>query len=82
MQHIQNYASKLNLHWFFFSGSFYWEVDKDQHDKEPELLFTENDTNYKRLFNIEGSQYAKDAFHNYVIKGIDRINQKCTCCKF
>ena len=27
----------------FFSGSFYWEVDKDQHDKEPELLFTEND---------------------------------------
>ena len=23
----------------------------------------------------DGCQYAKDAFHNYVIKGIDRINQ-------
>ena len=31
--------------------------------------------NNKRLFNIEGSLYAKDAFQNYVIKGIDRVNQ-------
>lgn len=52
-----------------FIGSFYWEVDKDQDNKEPELLFTENETNHKRLFNVDGQHYSKDAFHNYVIKG-------------
>jgi hypothetical protein len=34
------------------------------------LLFTENDTNQKRLFNAENdSPYVKDAFHRYVIDG-------------
>jgi hypothetical protein len=34
------------------------------------LLFTENDTNQKRLFNVENdSPYVKDAFHRYVIDG-------------
>lgn len=36
----------------------------------PELLFTENETNTKRLWGKENSSpYVKDAFHNYVIKG-------------
>src|SRR4051812_5562787 len=35
----------------------------------PELLFTENDTNTKRLFGHEGSAFVKDAFHRYVIEG-------------
>lgn len=55
---------------FVWPGSFYWEVDKDQSNKEPELLFTENETNHKRLFNVDGQHYSKDAFHNYVIKGL------------
>jgi hypothetical protein len=37
---------------------------------EPELLFTENDTNTGRLFGSpNGATYTKDAFHRYVIHG-------------
>ncbi|KAK3084087.1 hypothetical protein FSP39_007907 [Pinctada imbricata] len=47
---------------------FYWEVDVDPDGQDPELLFTENNTNYKRLYNTDNSTpYVKDAFHNYVI---------------
>jgi len=35
-----------------------------------ELLFTENETNKKQLFNVKNaSPYVKDAFHRYVIEG-------------
>jgi hypothetical protein len=34
-----------------------------------ELLFTDNETNARRIFNYDGPQYAKDAFHEYVIHG-------------
>jgi hypothetical protein len=34
----------------------------------PELLFTENETNYERLWDGENnSLYVKDAFHNHII---------------
>jgi hypothetical protein len=34
----------------------------------PELLFTENETNYERVFGMQGaSRYAKDAFHARVV---------------
>ena len=37
---------------------------------KPELLFTENETNYIKLFNFrERTPYVKDAFHEYVIRG-------------
>jgi hypothetical protein len=37
---------------------------------KPELLFTENETNYVKLFNYrERVPYVKDAFHEYVIRG-------------
>jgi hypothetical protein len=37
---------------------------------KPELLFTENETNYVKLFNHrERVPYVKDAFHEYVIRG-------------
>ncbi|HSA79835.1 MAG TPA: hypothetical protein VLE23_03370, partial [Geminicoccaceae bacterium] len=37
---------------------------------EPELLFTDNDSNQKRLFGVDGGAgHFKDAFHDYVIKG-------------
>jgi hypothetical protein len=40
------------------------------YDGAPTPLFTENDTNTERLFGYgNGSQYAKDAFHRYVIEG-------------
>ena len=37
---------------------------------QPELLFTENETNNERLFGLKNrSPYVKDAFHEYVIRG-------------
>jgi hypothetical protein len=36
----------------------------------PELLFTENETNFERLYGTENpTPYRKDAFHDYVIHG-------------
>jgi hypothetical protein len=37
---------------------------------KPELLFTENETNYVKLFNYRDRvPYTKDAFHDYIIHG-------------
>ncbi|MEO0529800.1 MAG: glucosidase [Planctomycetota bacterium] len=39
-------------------------------DESPEWLFTENETNSKKLFGAANSTpYTKDAFHDYVIAG-------------
>jgi Mannosylglycerate hydrolase MGH1-like glycoside hydrolase domain len=36
----------------------------------PEWLFTENETNTRRLFGVDGPQpYVKDAFHRYIVGG-------------
>ncbi|NER82445.1 MAG: glucosidase, partial [Leptolyngbya sp. SIO1D8] len=36
----------------------------------PEILFTENETNYQALFGVENTTpYVKDAFHRYVVAG-------------
>jgi Mannosylglycerate hydrolase MGH1-like glycoside hydrolase domain len=41
-----------------------------QCDSNPELLFTENESNANRLWGQSNpSSYVKDAFHNYVIAG-------------
>jgi hypothetical protein len=38
---------------------------------QPELLFTENDTNSHRLFGVENpSPYVKDGINDYVVQGI------------
>jgi hypothetical protein len=36
---------------------------------EPQLLFTENETNNQRLFGGANRSYTKDAFHEYLIRG-------------
>ena len=37
---------------------------------EPVLLFTENDTNSRRLYGDQtGPRYVKDSFHDYVVQG-------------
>ena len=39
-------------------------------DGEPTLLFTENETNSRRLYgDQEGARYVKDSFHDYVVQG-------------
>ncbi|NJR62360.1 MAG: glucosidase [Cyanobacteria bacterium CRU_2_1] len=42
----------------------------------PALLFTENETNYQRLFNVENSSpYVKDGINNYVVNDqLDAVN--------
>lgn len=35
---------------------------------QPELIFTENDTNFQRLYGVQNkSPYVKDAFHDHII---------------
>jgi hypothetical protein len=39
-------------------------------DGQPTLLFTENETNTRRLYgDSEGARYVKDSFHDYVVHG-------------
>jgi hypothetical protein len=39
-------------------------------ERQPTLLFTENETNSRRLYgDQEGARYVKDSFHGYVIHG-------------
>ncbi|CAF1070756.1 unnamed protein product [Rotaria sordida] len=39
-------------------------------DQVPEVLFTENETNLKKLYNMKNEYpYVKDAFHEYIVNG-------------
>lgn len=39
-------------------------------DVQPELIYTDNDTNYELLYGGENKvPYVKDAFHNYIVDG-------------
>lgn len=45
-------------------------VAAGSNDVLPELIFTENDTNFKKLYSGENkSPYVKDAFHAYIVDG-------------
>jgi hypothetical protein len=47
-------------------GKFFFEALS----RPDELLFTENETNYERLYGVDNaSPWVKDAFHRYVIHG-------------
>lgn len=50
-------------------GNYTWNLGVDQNGKSPEVLFTENETNYKRIYHLGRSTYAKDAFHTYLLFG-------------
>ncbi|HEY7369492.1 MAG TPA: glucosidase, partial [Thermoanaerobaculia bacterium] len=44
-------------------------------DGEPELLFTENESNAKRLWGVENeSPYVKDGIDEYVVRGLPSVN--------
>jgi hypothetical protein len=43
-------------------------VEVEGNDVSPTMLFTENDTNYERLYNGKNpSPYVKDAFHDHIV---------------
>lgn len=47
---------------------FLFDINPDENGQMPEVLCTENETNFKRLFNGQNqSPHVKDAFHEYVI---------------
>jgi hypothetical protein len=51
-------------------GAFVLLAERREELPAPQLLFTENETNFRRLFNVPNSSpYVKDAFHAYVIDG-------------
>ena len=64
------YAHVPNL-LVLFSGDYVFEINDPS--GESELLFTENETNMRRMSEPEGvlphDEGYKDAFHNYVISG-------------
>jgi hypothetical protein len=51
-------------------GRHFWMAGPMPDGTQPEILFTENETNTRRLFGTETwTPYVKDAFHEYVIQG-------------
>lgn len=51
-------------------GVFEWRAEADPDSDQPRLLFTENETNFKKLWGVGNEdQYVKDAFHRRVIEG-------------
>jgi hypothetical protein len=51
-------------------GQFFLEAGPDSGGKRPQLLFTENETNFTRLYGVDnGGSFVKDAFHEYIIRG-------------
>jgi hypothetical protein len=59
-------------------GRFRFAAQSLADGSAPAFLFTENETNVARLFGAtNASAYAKDAFHEYVVKGYrDAVNPK------
>ena len=48
--------------------SFFY-IDKGPDGTQPPLLFTENETNTKKLYQLDTyTEYTKDAFHRYVVE--------------
>ena len=65
--------------------SYYLYCDLERGSKGNSLLFTENETNYQRLFNVPNSSpYVKDGIDNYVVNGDkDSVNfSQCSGTKF
>jgi hypothetical protein len=57
---IELNSPQLGERWLYCEGS-------------PELLFTENETNFQRLFGVENrTAYVKDGINNYVVNGTQR----------
>src|SRR3984957_17747522 len=51
-------------------GKLLFEMGPDPKGAKPELLFTENETNFARLFGVKNDvAFVKDAFHDYIVGG-------------
>ncbi|NGZ60772.1 MAG: glucosidase, partial [Nitrospira sp. LK265] len=63
-------ASVIELDHEYYGARRLWCAGK------PTLLFTENETNTRRLYgDADGAKYVKDGFHDYIVQGrADAIN--------
>lgn len=53
------------------------EEEEEGDSVEPELLFTENNTNFKRLWGVPNeTEYVKDAFHDHIVPAHRPPSQK------
>ena len=43
-------------------------------DGSPQLLFCDNETNSRRLWDVDGARFPKDAINDHVVNGLDTIN--------
>ena len=51
-------------------GKFHFLIDRGPEDLEPELIFTDNETNRQKLYGVPNPHpYVKDTFHDYVVEG-------------
>jgi len=56
-----------------FDQPLRWLICAQSPDSSPELLFTENETNFKRIFDTENpTQYVKDGINDYVVKDVTK----------
>ncbi|MDB6016998.1 MAG: glucosidase [Pedosphaera sp.] len=55
-----------------------FEIGPDPKGRQPKILFTDNETNFARLFESENTTpFVKDAFHEHVVHGRqDAVNEK------
>ena len=51
-------------------GNFFLAIGAGPDGRQPPVLFTENETNARRLWNFGAADaFVKDAFHEYVVHG-------------
>jgi hypothetical protein len=57
-------------------GKWQFEIGPDPSGAAPPVLFTENETNFARLYGVQtDNPYVKDAFHDFVVHGrADAVN--------
>jgi len=49
-------------------GDFLLAVNGGPDGERPEILFTDNETNARRLYGLDSGAHVKDAFHEYVVR--------------
>ncbi len=51
-------------------GKFHFLIDVGPDGNDPSLMFTENESNFKKLFGVPNEhRFTKDSFHDFVVDG-------------
>ncbi len=55
-------------------GRWRWEIEPQKGKPAPDVLFTDNQSNVARLYNVSNNgAFVKDAFHEYIIQNRDGV---------